>query len=176
MSDLPSSIAVPCLHSPEMIRAELSAMLERRPAVTPRSFLRLWLANSPFVVGGQVTARSEAQAQDILGKRLPAQTIVREIETALRALETIIPNAKDGQKLAEDGGAALGPEWLADLYTSVSRAAPGIPWRDFLNMPLAAATHLAAAAHRANGGKTERPMDWDAAMAQLLDETRKTEP
>ena len=25
----------------------------------------------------------------------------------------------------------------------------------------------AAAAHRANGGKTERPMDWNAAMEQL---------
>jgi len=29
----------------------------------------------------------------------------------------------------------------------------GIPWREFLDMPLAAATHLAAAAHRANGGR-----------------------
>jgi len=37
----------------------------------------------------------------------------------------------------------------------------GIPWREFLDMP------LAAAAHRANGGRTERPVDWEAAMEML---------
>ena len=167
MADLPSSITASCLHTPEMIRAELAAMLGRHPAVTPRSLARLWLAGSPFVMGGRVTARDEAQAQEILGKRIPAAAIVREVEAALRALETIVPNANAGVKLTTDGADDLGPEWLADLYASVSRAAPGIPWREFLDMPLAAATHLAAAAHRANGGRTERPMDWDAALAQL---------
>ena len=167
MGEAPSSVTVPCLHSPEMIRAELEAMLERRPAVTPRVLARLWLAGSPFVLGGTPTARAEAQAQEIIGRRLPARAIVREIETALRALETIVPDANAGQKLTEDDTDALGPEWLADLYTAVSRAAPGIPWREFLNMPLAAATHLAAAAHRANGGKTERPMDWSGVFEKL---------
>lgn len=107
------------------------------------------------------------QAQEIIGKRLPSSSIVREIETALRALETIVPAANAGQKLTEDNTDTIGPEWLADLYAVVSRAAPGIPWREFLDMPLAAATHLAAASHRANGGKTERPMDWASALNSL---------
>ncbi len=109
------------------------------------------------------------QPQEILGKRLPSSSIVREIETALRALETIVPDANAGQKLTEDDTDTIGPEWLADLYAVVSRAAPGIPWREFLDMPLAAATHLAAASHRANGGRTERPMDWASALEQMVD-------
>ena len=56
---------------------------------------------------------------------------------------------------------------VADLYAAVSRAAPGIPWREFLDMPLAAATHLAAASHRANGDRTERPMDWASALDSI---------
>ena len=82
----------------------------------------------------------------------------------------ILTKITTGQKLTEDDTDTLGPEWLADLYTAVSRAAPGIPWREFLDMPLAAATHLAAASHRANGGKTERPMDWASALDSLAQE------
>lgn len=167
MSDFPSSVIVPCLHSPDMIRAELASMLEKRPAITPRSFLRLWLVGSPFVKGGRITAGDEERAQAIIGKRLPALAIARAMEAALRALETIVPTAHSGRKLDREGTGSLGPEWLADLYAAVGRAAPGIPWREFLDMPLAAATHLAAAAHRANGGKTERPMDWSVALEKL---------
>ena len=65
------------------------------------------------------------------------------------------------QKLTRDDGDSIGPEWLADLYAAVSRAAPGIPWREFLDMP------LAAAAHRANGGRTERPVDWESVFNLL---------
>lgn len=113
-----------------------------------------------------VLAMEEA-ARAIIGKRLPALAIARAMEAALRALETIVPTAHSGRKLDREGTGSLGPEWLADLYAAVGRAAPGIPWREFLDMPLAAATHLAAAAHRANGGKTERPMDWSVALEKL---------
>ena len=71
------------------------------------------------------------------------------------------------QKLIRDDGDSIGPEWLADLYAAVSRAAPGIPWREFLDMPLAVVSHLAAAAHRANGGRTERPVDWESVLDSL---------
>ncbi len=56
---------------------------------------------------------------------------------------------------------------IADLCAAAGRALPGLTWREFLDMPLAAATHLAAAGHRANGGKTERPMDWAAALDEI---------
>ena len=55
---------VPCLHSLDMIRAELASMLEKRPAITPRSLLRLWVAGSPFVKGGRLTARAEARIRE----------------------------------------------------------------------------------------------------------------
>ena len=42
-------------------------------------------------------------------------------------------------------------------------------------MPLAAATHLAAASHRANGGKTERPMDWARALDSLSENGQETD-
>lgn len=168
MSDLPSSVIVPCLHSPEMIRAELASMLEKRPAITPRSFLRLWMAGSPFVAGGVITARDEARAQALIGKRLPAMAIVREMETALRALETIVPSAHAGRKLDKEVADSLGPEWLADLYASVSRAAPSTTWEDFLHRyPLALVAHLCAASHRANGGHTARPSDFASAFREL---------
>ena len=167
MSDLPDSIHVESLHTPEMIRAELSAMLERRPAITPRRLARLWLANSPFVLGGPVTERALSAARGILGRELPAAAIEEAVSTALRALETIVPEPGASQKLTRDADDSIGPEWLADLYAAVSRAAPGIPWREFLDMPLAAASHLAAAAHRANGGRTERPVDWEGVLLQL---------
>ena len=167
MGDLPDSIHVESLHTPEMIRAELSAMLERRPAITPRRLARLWLANSPFVLGGPVTEQALSAARGILGRELPAATIEEAVATSLRALETIVPESGTSRKLTRDDGDSIGPEWLADLYAAVSRAAPGIPWREFLDMPLAAATHLAAAAHRANGGGTERPVDWEGVLAGL---------
>ena len=167
MGDLPDSIHVESLHTPEMIRAELSAMLERRPAVTPRRLARLWLADSPFVLGGAVTERALSAARRVLGRELPAAAIEEAVSTALRALETIVPEPDTSRKLTRDDGDSIGPEWLADLYAAVSRAAPGIPWREFLDMPLAAATHLAAAAHRANGGRTERPVDWEMALKSI---------
>ena len=95
-------------------------------------------------------------------------------EQLFDALYNIDQSAKSASKSLEDIAfsgtvpiATIGPEWLADLYAAVSRAAPGIPWREFLDMPLAAATHLAAAAHRANGGRTERPVDWEMALKSI---------
>ena len=131
MGDLPDSIHVESLHTPEMVRAELSAMLERRPAITPRRLARLWLANSPFVLGGPVTERALSAARRVLGRELPAAAIEEAVSTALRALETIVPEPGASQKLTRDAddsnGDSIGPEWLADLYAAVSRAAPGIP-------------------------------------------------
>ena len=54
-----SFIHLESLHSPEMIRAELEAMVERRPAVTPRSIARLWLVGSTIVLGGPLDAAAE---------------------------------------------------------------------------------------------------------------------
>ena len=166
MADLPSSIRVRCLHSREMVRAELAAMLEPQPAVTPAALARLWLADSPFVLGGEITGRQLQEAQAIVGHPWDIRRIEAEVATAIRALETIVPGASS-RRLSEEGGDAFGPEWLADLYAAVARAAPGIAWREFLAMPMAAAAHLACAAHRAAGGRTERPMDWQAALEEI---------
>ena len=119
----------------------------------------------------KLTEQALSAVRGIQGRELPAAAIEEAVSTALRALETIVPEPGASQKLTRDAddsnGDSIGPEWLADLYAAVSRAAPGIPWREFLDMPLAAATHLAASAHRANGGRTERPVDWEAAMEML---------
>ncbi|MGN0867734.1 MAG: hypothetical protein ACI4SG_08690 [Oligosphaeraceae bacterium] len=91
------------------------------------------------------------------------------METALRALETIVPSANAGRKLDKEGADSLGPEWLADLYRA-SAECGGISWDDFLwRLPLAAAAHLLAATHRHNGGTTSRPVDWMAALDAIAE-------
>jgi hypothetical protein len=50
------------------------------------------------------------------------------------------------------------------------RAVPSITYHDAVwSMPLCTLGHLAAAAHRANGGRTERPLDTSAADKWLLE-------
>ena len=109
----------------------------------------------------KLTEQAFSVARGVLGRELPADAIEEAVSTALRALETIVPEPGSSQKLTRDADDSIGPEWLADLYAAASRAAPGIPWREFLDMP------LAAAAHRANGGRTERPMDWEGVLEWL---------
>jgi len=150
------------LHTPEMQRAEAAAMLGDTFFVTAGGLMRLWVAGSPFVSGGSLSEEDVEVARKACRRALAtAEELAEALDTALRGLEII---------QSEDGGPAPSyrgfcPEWFADLYAAVCRAAPATTWDDFLwHMPLAVACHLAAAAHRANGGHTLRPCDWEGAL------------
>ena len=93
MADLPSSIRVRCLHTPEMVRAEAAAMLARRPSVTPRVLMRLWLARSPFVEGVVVTEADLRTAWAIVGRRIGADAL--EVLNPRNSEKA--PDAKDEQ-------------------------------------------------------------------------------
>jgi hypothetical protein len=161
------------LHTPEMIDAETRSMLCSSGIVlTTGHVMALALAHSPYIMGGIPSEDDIRQAMAIIGvtdMTLPEahNAICSEIQTAFRVFEIII--AHPGTALKE----TLGPEWYADIFAACARAMPALTWEAFLHqIPMVVVAHLAAAAHRAAGGKTKRPEDFDKAFA-LLDELKK---
>lgn len=176
---IPSSVRLESLHTPAMIRRELLALggipvdpvsgdaCAAALALTAGALLRLLLDDSPFLSGGDVFQDDLDRAREILElPDLSADEVVEALATAFRPLECIQPlDSKEAHTLDYEG---LCPEWFADLYAAVCRSAPATSWNDFLNeMPLATAAHLAAAAHRSNGGHTMRPFDFARTLRSL---------
>lgn len=168
MDNTPASIEIPSLHTPEMIREEMEAMLDEspeRPRLTMGALLRLWLTGSPFIHGGDISEDDLCVAQGILGGGWPASEIVLELSCALRALEIIPRTQGDG---ASASNAGICPEWACDIYAAACQVSPSMSWEAFLHrLPLALLFHLVAASVRQNGGRTARPADWTAALKGL---------
>lgn len=156
------------LHTPEMQDAELRELLGGRPTggtITAGVLMALWLERNPYIAGGIPTPEADAALlratrRDTIGGALAA------LDTALRPL--CIIRRPDGARLPQcyDG---YGPEWLADIVATAARALPSLEWSDAVwRLPLCTLGHLAGAAVRAAGGRTERPMDTTAADDWLL--------
>jgi len=161
------------LHTPAMIDAETRSMLCSSGIVlTAGHVMALALARSPYVLGGTPTEDHIRQAMAIVGitdMSLPAASnaICSEIQTAFRVFE-IIPSSMPG-----DRKDTIGPEWFADIFAACARAMPALTWEAFLHrIPMVVVAHLAAAAHRAAGGRTQRPENFDSAF-KVLDELKR---
>lgn len=140
-------------------------MLSRRgtPVLTAGSLARLALVRSPFVYGGEITDGALEYALKATG--FPSgESLSAALSTAFRILEIIV---NDGH-LRPPSYRPFDPEWFADVYASACRSSPSLTWDGFLwEMPLSAVFHLCAASHRAAGGVTERPKDYDSFFAGL---------
>lgn len=155
-------------HTPEMQDAELREMLcsSAESSVTAGALMLLWLGRNPYVCGGTPTPEDDG--------RLLAATRRRSVPDALEAIDTAIRplaiiKASDGAHRVPCYTGYC-PEWLADLVAAACRAVPSITYHDAVwSMPLCTLGHLAAAAHRASGGRTERPLDTSAADRWLLE-------
>ncbi len=163
----PASIDIPSLHSPEMIRQELEAMLgipRDGCRLTPGTFMLLVASSSPFITGGEIHKEHLAQARRILkAPDASPEDIMSSITTGLRPFSII----EQGPDAKPRGYSGFCPEWLADLYRA-SAECGGISWHDFLwRLPMAVAAHLLAATHRHNGGETSRPVDWKKALSSI---------
>ena len=159
--------AVP-MHSPEMQDAELREMLGGSlagGAITAGVLMALWLERSPYLVGGVPTPDADA-ALLRLTRRSSIPEALAALDTALRPLGIIRQPSGRTLPRCYDG---YGPEWLADLVSAAARALPSLTWADAMwRTPLCLLGHLAGAAVRAVGGRTERPLDTTAADDWLL--------
>ena len=156
------------LHTPEMQDAELREMLGGTlsgGAITAGQLMALWLERSPYLVGGVPTPDADA-ALLRLTRCASIPEAVAALDTALRPLCIIRTPSGSRTPPCYDG---YGPEWLADLVAAAARALPSLTWSDAMwRTPLCLLGHLAGAAVRAVGGRTERPLDTTAADDWLL--------
>ncbi len=165
----PASVDLPSLHSPEMIREEGETMLgipSSGVTVTPGAFYWLTLSGSPFASGEleELSAEDLAEARRVLkAPSAEPEEILRAVSTAIRPFSIL--EKRDGSATGCYHGVC--PEWLADIYHTISPSG-GLSWDAFLwKTPLCVAAHLFAASIRAQGGKTARPVDWKAALASI---------
>ena len=164
---------VKSLHTEAMQKAELEAMLgDGRITLTLGLLERLYLAKSPYVLGGAVEDGDLQVAMGIIPhKRMDAVRfhlqLIDALATAFRAFEIIVPEPEkeDGRKSIVE---TFSPEWLADIINLACSAMPSLTYRQVLwEMPLAMTLHLSVAKGRENGMVTERPADIKSALEAM---------
>lgn len=177
--DYMTEIVVNSLHTDEMVKAEMRSMLgAARIRLTLGALESLWLLDSPYIIGGEVTPEALAMAMEIVKHDdiEPLEfhkLLVEELEAAFRAYEIIQPDDKPdtGKHSSIE---KFGPEWLADTISQASRAMPSLTYHQVLyEVPLAMVLHLVVANARYNGAITERPNDITDALRQLREHNRK---
>ncbi len=166
----PNTIGVTPLHTAEQLSGELDQMLSMAsPVVCLGHIMALRRANSPYIIGGDVTEDHVLEAADILD--MPKHTVEEFHRRISKALATcwrifeIIPTTPDQ---GTRDYAPLSPEWLADIIAGVCHVMPSATYEEILwKLPFAAVAHLIAASYRAIGKHTSRPFDIKAALAAL---------
>lgn len=165
-------ITVNKLHTDEMVKAEVSAMLGEGMLLTLGMVERLWLHGSPYVKGGKVTTDDLACALAIvphgdMGIEDFHNALVDALTTAWRAYEIIVPDKKE-----ENGKASeiemFSPEWLAETVSQACHSMPSLTVQQVLwEAPLALVLHLVVSQARRNGAITRRPDDIMEALRRL---------
>ena len=127
----------------------------------------LALSRSPLLFGGMIEEGDLFHARRILASPGASCAELREaLETAFRPLEIIEPMGPAHTELTHSYD-TFSPEWFADIYATVCRVSP-LPWGQFVHtLPWCTVCHLVAAAHRAAGGTTARPVDLKAALDRI---------
>ena len=164
-------IKVDSLHSEAMIKQEMRDCLgDGKIFLTLGSLERLWLVDSPFVIGGDLTAEAMQQAWEIVPHISDmaldefCEGLSTAIETAFRAFELLQPEKEE----KPDTQDVFSPEWMADVMGLACQSMPSITYDEILHvMPLAMTLHLAVATARRNGAETQRPIDYKAAIKAM---------
>ena len=170
MDGLPPEISLESSHTPEMVREELRVMSGGNllaSKVTASVLMDLALSRSPLLFGEVMEEGDLFHARRILASPGASCAELREaLETAFRPLEIIEPMDPAHTELTHSYD-TFSPEWFADIYATVCRVSP-LPWGQFVHtLPWCTVCHLVAAAHRAAGGMTARPVDLKAALDRI---------
>jgi hypothetical protein len=162
-------------HSEKDIKDELRAMLSYGEglSLTLGTLMLLYLEDSPYVLGGDVTGEDLALAGVLVGRPRGMKddefhdALCGEIATAWRAYEIISPS-QDGGGGRQSRVEMFSPEWLADTIGMACAAMPSLTLHQVLwEAPLALVLHLAISTARRNGTVTERPPDIMAALKKM---------
>lgn len=171
-------VSVDDIHTPEMIAEELLICIgDHKPMVTLAGFMRLCSRNSPYVFGGVVSDQDVVDATYSVDNWFGLQgtefdnALRMELAAVNRAFEIIQADEGDGRKSVIP---PFGPEWMTDLMAAAADAMPTLTPNMMLHKtPMVLLVHLAAAAHRKNGGVTRRPDNAEAVFKALesIDQT-----
>lgn len=172
-------IVVNKLHSDEMVKSEVRDMLGAGEILLTLGMVEgLWLVDSPYVKGGNVTEADIEAAMKICCvenmEPLAFHTALSAaIDTACRPYEIIVPDPtqKDNGKHSEVP--TFSPEWFADQISMACQAMPSLTMQQILwETPFVFVTHLAVSTARRHGAITRRPDDIKAAL-EILKERKK---
>lgn len=173
---MPEEIKVESLHTKAMIKQEMRDCLgDGKIFLTLGGLERLWLVDSPYLVGGELSEEALLQAMHIVRHVTDISPdefhneLSTAIDTAFRAFELLKP---EDEKEDEDNQDPFSPEWMADVMGLACQSMPSITYDEILHvMPLAMTLHLAVATARRNGAETQRPIDYKAALRKMRERT-----
>lgn len=173
--DKSKTFQVGSLHSEADIANETKAMLgDGDITLTLGLLMRLHLAKSPYITGGQITDSDLDIARAIVPSRRLGplefhEALLKELATAWRAYGIISPSQELPTPRGRQSQVDLfSPEWLADTINMACAAMPSLTYRQILwEVPLTMVLHLAISTARRNGTITERPADIMAALKKM---------
>lgn len=175
-------ITVNKLHTDEMVKQEMKEMLGASDFYVTLGMVEgLWVIDSPYITGGDVTEDDLKRAMTVCcaeGVSDPVawhKSLVNAIETAIRPYETIVPEAKPetGVPKVESEVPIFSPEWLADTLNCATDAMPSLTLHELLwEVPMTLVSHLAVSTARRNGATTRRPDDVSEAI-KIFKERKK---
>jgi hypothetical protein len=171
-------ITVEKLHTTEMVKSEVRDMLCAGEILLTLGMVEgLWLVDSPYVKGGNVTETDIESAMKIccVENMEPLafhKALSAAIDTACRPYEIIVPEKDDGGGKHSEVP-TFSPEWFADQISMACQAMPSLTMQQILwETPFVFVTHLAVSTARRHGAITRRPDDIKAAL-KILKERKK---
>ena len=176
-----SHFEVPSKHTAEMIEREVRGMLGMsRVRVCLGHVMRLALAGSPYLYGGEVTEDALYEAMDIVGVSGmdPIEfhgELIAELDAAFRPNELYFGKHDDPQGEKSDIR-AFSPEWCVDVIRSACMSCPSITLHEaYWETPFVTMMHLGVSTGRYNGATTRRPLDYKAAFEAMRAESGQNE-
>lgn len=179
-----TDIVVNKLHTDEMVKSEVRDMLGAGEILLTLGMVEgLWLVDSPYVKGGNVTETDIEAAMKIccVENMEPLafhKALAAAIDTACRPYEIIVPDPmqKDGGGGKHSEVPTFSPEWFADQISMACQAMPSLTMQQILwETPFVFVTHLAVSTARRHGAITRRPDDIKAALEILKERKKKKE-
>ena len=165
-------IKVNGLHSPEMIKEEMREMLGTGDILVTLGMIEgLWLLDSPYIKGGNVTendldvAKKVCCAEDGADPIKFHEALVKAIDASCRPFELIVPDSDITKEQKHSEIATFSPEWMSDQISMACMAMPSLTYRQILwEVPMTMITHLAVSTARRHGAITRRPSDVQGAL------------
>lgn len=174
-------ITVKKLHTEAMVKQEMKEMLGAVEFKLTLGMVEgLWLIDSPYILGGDVTKDALERAMTVCNAKEDTdplvfhKTLLTAIETAIRPYELIVPDPPKEEDGKKSEITIFSPEWLADTVSVACQAMPSLTVREILwEIPMTLVTHLAVSTARRNGAITRRPDDVKEALRIFKERQKK---